>query len=79
MKCLYCDKEAMWYNPHEHTYYCRDHAVLKMKEFIDELNQYESSTLKDWFIKVVEPDSNLINVTLNTKTGEVTKNADNSW
>lgn len=79
MKCLYCDKEATWYNPHEHAYYCQDHAVLKMKEFIDELNQYESSTLKDWFIKVIKPDPNLINVTLNVKTGEVTKNADNSW
>ena len=77
-KCFYCNKQGKWYNPYEHAYYCRIHALKKMNDYINELNQSESSTLKDWFIKVVEPDLNLINVTLDTKTGKVINNANNN-
>ena len=49
-----------------------------MSDYSVELKQYESNTLKDWFIKVIEDDPNLINVTLDTKTGEVS-HADNNW
>ena len=78
MKCLYCDKKGEWYNPYEHVYYCKEHAKKKMSDYTVELKQYESNTLKDWFIKVIEDDPNLINVTLDTKTGEVS-HADNNW
>lgn len=79
MKCFYCDNKGIWYNPHEHVYYCKEHARKKMNDYIEEFNRYESDTLKDWFIQIVDDDPNLLDVTLNTKTGEVTKNADNSW
>lgn len=78
MKCFYCDKEAEWYNPYEHTYYCKEHAKKKMCDYSVELKQYESNTLKDWFIKVINEDPTLQNVVLNTETGEIS-NADNNW
>ena len=77
MKCFYCDKDSEWLNPYNHKYYCKNHALKKMNDYIKEFNQYESNTLKDWFIKVVEDDPSLINITLNTSTGEVI-NADNN-
>lgn len=79
MKCFYCNNKGIWYNPYEHAYYCKEHARKKMNDYIEEFNRYESDTLKDWFIQIVDDDPNLLDVTLNTKTGEVTKNADNSW
>jgi len=50
-----------------------------MNDYRDEFKFYDASTLKDWFIKLIKPDPNLIDVTLNTKTGEVTSNANNNW
>lgn len=79
MKCLYCSNDAVWYNPHEHAYYCTEHAYKKMNDYRNELKLYDANTLKDWFFKIIKSDPNLINVTLDTKTGKVSKNADNSW
>ena len=79
MRCFYCNNDAEWYNPHEHAYYCKEHAIKKMNDYRNEFKFYDASTLKDWFFKIIKSDPELINVTLNTKTGEVSSNADNNW
>lgn len=78
MKCKYCNKKAEWNNPYNNTNLCTEHAKIKMEELRTELNQPFSDTLKDWFLKIVEPDENLINISLDTKTGTIIKDANNS-
>ena len=77
MKCFYCNRDGEWLDALENKYYCKEHATEVMNKYIEESDQPDVNTLKDWFIKVVEDDPNLIDVTLNTSTGEVT-NADNN-
>ena len=49
-----------------------------MNQLKTELTDYFSDTLKDWFLKITEPDENLTNISLDTKTGEIIKDADNT-
>ena len=78
MKCKYCNKKAEWNNPYNNTNLCTEHARIKMNQLKTELTDYFSDTLKDWFLKITEPDENLTNISLDTKTGEIIKDADNT-
>ena len=78
-KCKYCENKAEWLNPYNNSYLCNDHAIIKCKELMKEYNEINSDTPKDWFIKIIEDDPNLIDTILDTKVGEVINNANNSW
>lgn len=78
MKCKYCDNKAVWKNPYNNSYYCDSHADEKVNQLIEEYNDHLSPTKKDWFIKIVESDPDLINVVFTPKGGNG-NNAYNNW
>lgn len=73
MKCRYCNHNAEWIYPssEENEFLCEIHAAVKFDE-LKKLPGYEMcDTLKDIFLKNVETDPSLLNLTLHTKTGVI--------
>lgn len=80
MKCMYCNRNAEWIYPssEENKFLCEIHAAVEFDE-LKKLPGYEMcDTIKDVFLKFIETDKDLINLTLNTKTG-VVNNANYNW
>jgi len=77
-KCYYCDNEGIYLNPYNDRYYCEKHAISKMNDYIKEYSVEGEDSLRDWFDKKYEHDYNLMNCSLNVKTGEIIYHAYNN-
>ena len=70
MKCRYCNDNATWINPYNNYYYCDKHADEKVKQLMLDCNDSLATTKKDWFIKIINEDPNLVNLVLNPADGD---------